>query len=175
MTRRHIAAAAPLVLTLLCSAAGAQAPSAPPLPWDAPSAQAGAQLVAAGFQRRAQPAYQYVQTSGGGSRRVAADTAASTYIREGRGVTESVFVRTGPGTPRQLFYSAVGDSAGLQAKLDAVAADAAARAGAPVREGVQRVWRPGGQGRLMVPLRPSRLPDRRYQFFVLFHSGQGAR
>lgn len=168
MTRRALLAAVPLALTFVAGAATAQAPAAPPLPWDAPSAQAGARLVAAGFQRRPQPAYQYAKTAGGRFQRVAADTATSTYTRESRGVTESVLVRTAPGTPRQLFYSAVGDSASLQAKLDAVAADAAARAGTATAERGARVWRAGGTGRLAVPAAPSPLPNGDFQFMVYF-------
>lgn len=168
MTRRPLLAALPLALTLVAGAAAAQTRAAPPLPWDAPSAQAGAQLLAAGFQRRPQPAHQYAQVPGGRFQPVAADTATSTYTRRSGGVTESVFVRTGPGMPRQIFYSAIGDSASLQAKLDAVAADAAARAGTAAPERGMRVWRPGGTGRLAVPAGPSPLPNGDFQFMVLF-------
>ncbi len=167
---------------LLCSAvlsgggAAAQAPTPFHLPWDVSAAEGAARLEAAGFRRRSGDDSRYVQSPGGGFRRVAGDPSVSTYTRSAGGVSESVLLRAGDGAPAHLFYSAVGDSAALQAKLDAVAGDAAARLGAPAGERGLRVWRPGGEARLTVPSRPTRLPDHRSQFVVLFYrAAQPAR
>jgi hypothetical protein len=78
-------------------------------------------------------------------------------------------MRTRGGQTVQLSYSAVGDSAALQAKLDAVAAGQAGRSGAAASQGPQRVWMMDGGRRLSIPTRPFRLPDgATYQFVVVY-------
>ena len=141
-----------LVFSLLASGAAAQAPLR--LPLDLPAAQSAAQLEAAGFRRSTTDNSRSERLPGGGFRRIAADPSASTYLRVAGDVTESVFMRAGEAGPAQLFYSAFGDSAGVHARLAAVAAGVAGR---------------GGDGRLTVPARPSRMADGRYQFTVLFY------
>lgn len=142
-----------IVFSLLAAhGAAAQAPGAVRIPWSAPPAEARAQLLQAGFS---------VEAGG--------DTAA-TNRRASTRLQERVYVRIRGGQHWNMTYSAVGDSAALQAQLDAVAADEAARSGAGAADGPRRVWAMEGGRRLSVPARPSRLADgATYQFVVLFY------
>ena len=150
--------------------AAAQRPASLRLPWDVPAAEGATQLLSAGFTRRAVED-RHLRT-GNGFRRTPGDAALATYTRSAGGVTESVMVRSeGGGPPAHLVYTAVGDSAALQARLDAVAADAG-RLGAPAAERALRVWT-ANAGRLTVPQRPSRLPHGGYQVAVFFIRGRG--
>ncbi|HEX8360397.1 MAG TPA: hypothetical protein VF613_09830 [Longimicrobium sp.] len=138
----------------VATGAAAQAPAPLRLPLDVSAAQAAAQLEAAGFRRRAADPPYNERLPSGGTRRVAADPAVSTHTRVAGDVTESVFMRAGETGPAQLFYSAYGDSAGVHARFAGVAGGVAGRS---------------GDGRLVVPARPSRLTDGSYQFTIVFH------
>ena len=156
------------LLALFASTASAQAGQSVRLPWDLPAAQASAQLERSGFRRGAADGSAYVAAPGGGFRRVAGDSSVSTYLRDSGGVAESIFMRARAGRPAQLFYSVVGDSAAVHAKLAAAAADAAGRLGTGAVERGLPTWHPADGQRLTVPSRPTRLPDNRFQFVVLF-------
>lgn len=170
MTRRTLLAAMPLALILMAGTAAAQAPAAPPLAWNAPPAEAAMQLERAGFRRLAGESRRYQAPRGGRFQEVAADTSQSTYSREKGRVSESVFIRRRAGQTVQMVYSATGDSASLQSKLEAVLADQAGRLGVAASQGPQRVWTMEGGRRLSVPVRPFALPDgATYQFMVLYH------
>lgn len=139
------------------------------LPWDVPTAVAAEQLEQAGFRRRPSDSFRYVRAAGGQFQRVAADTSVTTYLRNAGGVSETVFMRRVGGQTVQMVYSAVGDSAALQARLDAVGADAVTRLGPGRRVGGLRVWDAANGGRYNVPAAPYPLPDTRRQFVVLFY------
>ena len=135
---------------LAARGAAAQTPASSPILWDAAPATTGAQLLQAGFAR------------------AGADTAA-TYTRSADGVQEQVYVRTRGGQNWNVAYSAVGDSASLQAKLDAAASDQVARAGAGTSNGSLRGWTMDGGKRLSIPTRPFRLPDgATWQFMIVY-------
>jgi hypothetical protein len=136
-------------LLLAGRGAAAQTP-ATQIPWNAPPATASALLVQAGFAR------------------AGADTAA-TYTRSASGVVEQLYVRTRAAEHWSVTYSAVGDSAALQAKLDAAAAGQSASAGPGEVQGTLRVWTMAGGRRLALPTHPFRLPGgAAYQFMAVY-------
>jgi general secretion pathway protein D len=68
-----------------------------------------------------------------------------------------------------VTYSAVGDSAALQARLDAAAAGQSASAGPGEVQGTLRVWTMAGGRRLALPTHPFRLPGgAAYQFMAVY-------
>ena len=162
-----------LLVQLIAGSAAAQALPSFRLPWDLTTAQAAAHLQSNGFVHQPGASVRLVQDAPGRIRRVE-DASAASYTRRAAGVSERVFVRSDGGAPTQQFYTVIGDSATLQTRLEALAADAAGRLGLSTGEGGLRVWRPAG-ARLVVPVRPSRLPDGRYQATVLFHRSGAAR
>ena len=130
--------------------AGAQTSASPAVLWDAPPATTRAQLLKMGFA-------------------LAGSDTASTYTRSAGGVREQVYVRTRGGRNRSITYSALGDSASLQAKLDAAANDQRSRAGAGASSGPLRSWTMEGGRRLSIPARPFRLPDGgTWQFMIVY-------
>lgn len=164
--QRSLAMSVPLLLLLATSGrAGAQGAAAPRLPWDSPPPEAGAGLERDGFRRSPAEQARYAAASGGGFQRVSEDASQSTYTRAAARATESLFLRSHAGRTVQLVYSAVGDSAVLQAKLDAVAADASARLGAPRTPGG---WRTADGGHLVAPASPRQLPGGDFQFAVMY-------
>ena len=163
----RILLAAP-ILTVLASGAAAQAPQSMRLPWNAPPGQAAAQLERAGFQRQAGAAAYERSGSSMAPRRLAPDTSAATYTRASGAVKESVFLRTRGGQPVQLFYTAVGDSAALQAKIDQAAADATVQFGPGAVSGKARTWGAAGGQQLSLPSRPSRARDE-YHLTILYY------
>lgn len=155
------------LLSLFAAGAVAQAPVSLHLPWNAPPGQAVIQLEQDGFRRRAGNAAYLGSSSGAGARILAPDTSASVYARESGAVKESVFLRKRSGETVQMFYSAVGDSATLQAKIDAVRADAALQLGPGAPAGSFRVWQGADGRRLTLPSRPSRARDE-YHLTILY-------
>jgi hypothetical protein len=133
---------------LAAGRAEAQAPTQ--IPWDAPPAAARAQLLQAGFS-------------------VAGTDTAATYTRSAGRVREQVYIRRRGGQLWSITYSAVGDSASLQAKLDDVASGQVARAGAGQANGPLRVWNTEGGRRLALPTHPFLLPDgATWQFMIVY-------
>ena len=155
-------------MTLFAAGVAAQAPQSMRLPWNAPPGQAAAQLEQAGFQRRPGSAAYLGSTASAAPRRLAPDTSAASYTRGSGGLKESVFLRTRGGNAVQLFYTAVGDSAALQAKLDEASANASAQFGPGAASGNARTWQAAGGGRLTLPTRPSRARDE-YHLTILYY------
>jgi hypothetical protein len=168
--RRDLAATLlPLLLAFGTSTATAQATASLQLPWSLPAAEGVARLEQAGFLRAAEDGSRYTYTQGQGVRRTAADSTQRRYTRNSAAVKESILLRTRGGQTVQMFYSAVGDSATLQARVDAVAAGESRGLVPGPQQGMLRIWQGSAGQRLTVPTAPSRLPDAQFQVLILYH------